>query len=758
MLRFLSLPLLTIVAVLQTALAESVDPITWDTAKHTFSRYCKECHGETTPDADLDLVSIDHKADLAAQPEKWTNILKALRTHYMPHPDGRELPLEKREPLIEKIRHELVLQAGDYAPTSAALRRLNRVEFSNTLNDLFFVEENWAESLPADDAGYGFDNIAAALSLSPLLLERYFDAAAQVAMHAVPQKVPASEWSISASNFKGGIKNGPTMWIVTSGNQRSAHHPIFFPAKGHYQLTLHLSAQQAGPEKARAELWIDGERLGTYEVTADRNDSPNTIQQVVQINKPGEHRVEVRMTKDYFNETETGKEDRNLIFHKVAIHGPTQTAKDLTSPFLDRHFKSLPERLSNQELRNGIHRFASRAFRRPIIDEEGDALWQVFQANVQGIEGDRRNGLYAVIDAVLTSPSFLFRVEGGPEIETNQEFALASWLSYFLWSSMPDDRLFDLALHNELQANLESEVQRMLADPRAVALADNFAGQWWRIRDLDFHKPDTQVYQGVDKALLAAMHEETRRFFAYVIEEDRPLLDFLTADYTFVNQRLASHYGIEDIKGKHFRKVSLKSTPRRGVWTQAGILTVTSHPNHTSPVLRGQWILENLIGLSPPPPPDNVPSLPNTDGKPDPSDLRSSLAQHRENPDCASCHNTMDPFGLALEHFDGVGVLRSAAERAKLTEDTLFDGTVIRNPIELAEYLETKRSKDFTRNVAKKLSIYASGRGLEWRDDAPLERIAEHAQSNSFKFSAMVQAIVNEFAPIRKPASLTQAP
>ena len=736
--------------------SEGEETFSWADADRVFNAYCYECHGGYATDADLDLINVDQQADTAANPERWAKVVQALRTHYMPHPDGKDMPPAARKKLISRIQLELTSLTMDYDPASASLRRLNRAEFSNTLNDLFLTEGNWAASLPADDAGYGFDNIAAALSFSPLLIERYFDVAAQIALIAVPQKLPENDWALSAGNFSGGSSRGQSIGIVSSGARNAARHRIFFPGNGSYDLSLELSAQQAGPEEARAQLWIDGEQVAEHEVTAGEGDIPELLTQTILIRKPGEHEVEVRFSNDYYHKDESGTEDRNLIFHGIRLRGPKQSAEDLRSPFLDRHFGSLPERLSMEQISNGIHRFASRAYRRPATVEEANALWSVFQANSYGPEGewDVRNGLYAVIDAVLTSPSFLFRFERELGSVREDSFALASWLSYFLWSSMPDDRLYDQAHSGQLHTNLESEVQRMLADPKAVALAENFAGQWWRFRDLDIHRPDTAVYETANKQLLAAMREETRRFFIYVLENDRSLLDFLSADYTFVNEQLATHYGLPNVKGREFRKVSLVDTPRRGVWTQGGILTVTSYPNHTSPVLRGQWILENLIGLSPPPPPDNIPSLPNTSGNPIPGDLRASLEQHRQNSDCASCHDIMDPFGLTLEHFDGVGALRTVAERRELSEETLFDGTVIRGPVDLARYLEEQRREDFVRNVARKLSIYASGRGLDWKDEATLQRITDYASERNFRFSALVQGVVNEFAPIPIPVSL----
>ncbi|MGC6425105.1 MAG: DUF1592 domain-containing protein [Lentimonas sp.] len=727
--------------------------ITWETTAKSLDKYCSECHSDDLPDADLDITSIDQRADLEANPEKWTRVLQALRTHYMPHPDGRNLPPQRRDELIQKISGELIQQAGKYDSISAQFRRLNRVEFSNTINDLLLIQGDWTKSLPADDAGYGFDNIAAALSISPLLIERYFSTAAEAAQLAVPRKMEPKVWDISGATFHGGNSGKNVRNIHAAGGKHSAKHTLFFPGKGSYKLTFKLSAQQAGPENAFAELRLGHELIGREEVTAAEGETPNTILKNIQIDTPGEHRLEVRLWKDYRKKTETGEDDRNLLLHGVEIEGPFQTAQDLRSPFLDRHFGSHPEKLSTQGLRDGIHRLTSRAFRRAVLPEEIEDLWAVFVTNSAYFSNDRNvhNGICAIIDAVLTSPSFLFRLEDPAQAD---DFGLATWLSYFLWSSMPDDQLFQLAFENELRNNLDAEIERMLKDPKATALAENFAGQWWRLRDLEFHRPDRSLYENASPELLVAMKEETERMFVHILQEDRPLQEFLTADYTFINERLAKHYGIPKVKGKQFRKVSLADTPRRGIWSQAGILTVTSYPNYTSPVLRGQWILENIVGLAPPPPPDNIPSLPGTEGKPEPSDLRASLALHRDNPDCASCHNIMDPFGLALEHYDAVGGLRDLEERKKITNEELFDGTEITGPADLATYFAETRSDDFIKNLAHKLAIYASGRGLDWRDEAAIQRIAEQTGDAGYTFSAMITAVANEFAPLREVASL----
>ena len=730
--------------------------ITWEQTAKSLDKYCSECHSNDLPDADLNITSIDQRSDLEAHPEKWTQVLQALRTHYMPHPDGRNLPPQRRQELIDKISGELIQQAGRYDSESAKFRRLNRIEFSNTINDLLLIKGDWTKSLPADDAGYGFDNIAATLSISPLLIERYFSTAAEAAQLAVPRSVDPDLWKISGPTFYGGTSGKNVRIIKQSGGKHSAKHTQFFPGRGSYKIKFTVSAQQAGLENAFVELRLGRKLIDRVEVSAAHGETPNTINRTIQIDAPGEHRLEVRLWKDYYKKTKTGKEDRNLILHDVEIEGPYQTTKDLRSPFLDRHFGSYPEALSTKELHNGIHRFASRAFRRAVSAEEAEDLWAVFLTNSQYLTSERNvhNGIYAVIDAVLTSPSFLFRLEDPAQAD---EFGLASWLSYFLWSSMPDDQLFELAFNNELLENLDTEIERMLKDTKATALAKNFAGQWWRLRDLDNHQPDREIYKTASPKLLAAMRKETEHMFVHVLQKNRPLLDFLTADYTFVNELLAKHYDIPEVKGTEFRKVSLKDTPRRGIWSQAAILTVTSYPNYTSPVLRGQWILENIVGLAPPPPPDNIPSLPDTDGKPDPSDLRASLALHRENPDCASCHNIMDPFGLALEHYDAIGGLRELDERKKISTEELFDGTEITEPADLAAYFVEERSDDFVKNLAHKLAIYASGRGLNWRDEAAIQRIAKHTSDADYSFTAMVEAVANEFAPVRKAVSMSDS-
>lgn len=726
----------------------------WADARKVMDRYCFDCHGLVGLDADLDLMEIANAKAFAKETARWPSILHALRTHYMPHRRGDPMPPDARSALAEFIHTEIVQAAADHLRGSATLRRLNRSQLRNTLEDLLYIDADFADRLPADDAGYGFDTTAATLRVTPMLLEKYFGAAAEASLRAVPVKMSPGTWSLSGGEFEGqGLRSG-AQTLTSAGRRSAAYQDLTFPAAGTYRLTAQLSAQQAGDELARAQLSFAGQVLTEAEVPAHFGEGLTEITAEVTINRPGRYEFVAEFLNDYYQpELPSGQNDRNLFFHGLALDGPYQTESELWTPFLQRYFGERPSELSLAVLRPGIELLASRAYRRPATPEELHALGETFDLGVKAADDNPREGLRALLEHLLTSPSFLFRDERGTE-----PFHLASWLSFTLWSSMPDDRLFALAAEGQLAANLEPEIRRMLADHRAHRLATHFAAQWWRYQDLSIHRPDDKTYPDFDKELGAAMQEETRRFFEHLIAVDGSLLDILDADYTFVNQRLARHYGLEGVEGPRFRQVSLEGLPRRGVWSHASVLTVTSHPTTTSPVLRGQWVLENLVGLAPPPPPDNVPSLPEKAAE-SPENLRASLTAHRRDPACASCHDIMDPIGLSLEHFDGIGRWRPDEERATVGTETFFDGAEISDPLDLARYLREERTENFLRNLAHKFAIYASGRGLDWRDEAALERITAYVKAHDHRLSALITAVSLEFAPTGSPlASASPAP
>jgi hypothetical protein len=395
-----------------------------------------------------------------------------------------------------------------------------------------------------------------------------------------------------------------------------------------------------------------------------------------------------------------------------------------------------------------VQQFATRAWRRPALESEVNDLMSLY--NVALKDNQPFDACVKLpLKAILVSPYFLFRGEVQPEPDNPQsihpidEFALASRLSYFLWSSMPDDELFSLAAQGQLRKNLDAQVRRMLADPKSQAFVENFAGQWLEIRNLKFAAPDHDTYPNFDPALLSSMQTETTLFFANIMRQDRSVMDFINGKYTFVNEALAKFYGLPNVTGDEFRQVSLEGTPRRGLLTQASILTITSNPTRTSPVKRGKWVLEELLGAPPPAPPPNVPDLKN-DGQSIASSLRQQMVEHRANPVCASCHARMDPIGFSLENFDGVGAYREKDGEFPIDPSgTLTTGENFQGPAELADILATTKKADFIHCLSEKMLTYALGRGVEYYDRPAIDEIVKQVEKNNDKFSSLILAIVN---------------
>jgi len=395
-----------------------------------------------------------------------------------------------------------------------------------------------------------------------------------------------------------------------------------------------------------------------------------------------------------------------------------------------------------------IGNFARRAYRRPVTKEEVDRLTGLYDfARAQGdsFEG----GVKMALEAVLVSPYFLFRGELQPEpnnprsVHPINEFALASRLSYFLWSSMPDEELFAQAERGTLRKNLEAQVKRMLRDPKSRVLVDNFAGQWLQTRNLKLMTPDKKLFPEFDDALRAAMQKETEMFFESIMREDRSVLDFLNADYTFANERLAKFYGISRVKGDEFQRVSLKGTQRSGVLSQGSVLVITSNPTRTSPVKRGKWVLENLLGTPPPPPPPDVPELSEAKDKVESGTLRQRMEQHRQSPICASCHARMDPIGFGLENFDAVGAWRDKDGNFAIDPTgNLVSGETFKGPADLANILMKKRKDDFVHCLSDKMLTYALGRGMEYYDKCAIEEVSKGVAKNRYKFSSMILEVV----------------
>jgi len=645
-------------------------------------------------------------------------------------------------------------------PGRVTIRRLNRAEYNNTIRDLVGVDFRPADDFPSDDVGYGFDNIGDVLSMPPILMEKYLAAAEAISEEAIVVGSSAGGQvktydSATLGSGAGGSPREDGTLILTSESEIAVTHS--FPRSAHYVIHVRASGDQAGPEPVKMAVRIDGKDLKTFPVTAQAG----TFQafQFKQNLKGGLRRLSVAFLNDYYqpNDPDPKKRDRNLIVESIAVEGPLYTAGEALPESHRKIVFRTPKTKSDvsEAAKAVIERFASRAFRRPISESDQASLVKLVELAIQ--HGDRyERGIQLAVQAILVSPDFLFRVEldsRGTKVQPRAgvpsggqligEYELASRLSYFLWSSMPDDELWKAAVSGSLRSGdvLDKQVRRMLHDPKAEALVDNFASQWLQLRNLKAVHPDRGRFPNFDEPLRQAMIRETELFFGSVMRNDFSILDFLDADFTYLNERLARHYGIPGIKGEQFRRVKLKGRDRGGLITQASILTVTSNPTRTSPVKRGRWVLEQLLGTPPPPPPPNVPTLKEDQKALTAATLRLRMEQHRAKVSCAVCHNKLDPLGFGLENYDAVGAWRDQDAGAAVdSSGTLPSGQSFRGPAELKSILKA-RSGEFTRCLTEKMLTYALGRGLEEYDHCAVDQIVKGLAANRYKFSALVLAI-----------------
>ena len=590
------------------------------------TKYCVDCHGGEEPTSDIGFDRFEDEATAKADRAVWEKVLDSLEADQMP-PDEEELrPIPEEVTVIRHWIETVVLGLdcqGSPNPGRVIARRLNRAEYANTIRDLLGVEVDAAGDFPADDVGYGFDNIGAVLTISPIHMEKYFAAARRISEAAI----------VDPTEPEKGAEKGNRAGELPESHRRI----VFVPAS-----------------------------------------------------------------------KEVSRRDRSRAI---------------------------------------LRRFVTRAYRRPAVNRDLDALLTLTDlAERQGESFEK--GIRLAVQAVLTSPNFLFRIEQDPEsaepgsVRRLNDYELASRLSYFLWSTMPDERLFELAERKALREHLDDEVARMLEDPKAQALVDNFAGQWLELRSLASITPDVESFPEFDDQLRSAMRRETELFFETMMREDRDIREFLDADFTFVNDRLAHHYEIPDIEGAQFRRVALTGEQRGGILTQASILTITSNPNRTSPVKRGKWILDQILGAPPPPPPPNVPELIETEQAAAELSLRDRLEVHRAKPECAVCHNRMDDLGFGFENYDPIGRWRSHdGEHLIDASGTLpgkksFDGSQ-----ELRGILKNN-GKPFARCLTEKMMIYALGRGLEYYDRCAVDKIVDALAKDDYRFSRLVIGIV----------------
>ena len=550
-------------------------------------------------------------------------------------------------------------------PGRVTVRRLNRDEYNNTIRDLLAIDFKPADDFPPDEVSFGFDNIGDALTISPVLMEKYLDAAEAISEQAIVTKPPV--WPpihrVNGDRLRRvSYENEPSNLRAVRGRlglYREGEGQLTFDARaaGEYQIRIRAHQDRAGPEHAHMALKIDGKEIQRVDVIG-QEERPITLKRRVKLAK-GEHLVAAGYMNNFNSDG-----DRNLFVHWVEIQGPLGSeAPPMPEPHR-RVIPAAPETGEERErARDLLRDFAGRAWRRPASAAEAERLGKL----VDLVMGDGENfatGMQVALQAVLTSPNFLYRwelddrVAAKPGVRELGGYELASRLSYFIWSSMPDERLFARAADGSLVKPdvLKSEALRLLKDPKSSAFIRNFSSQWLQTRNLDTIKPDPELFPEFDDELREAMKLESEMFFESIVRGDHSVLGLIDSDYTFVNQRLARHYGIDGVEGGQFRRVSLEPEHRRGgILGQASVLTLTSHATRTSPVNRGKWVLEQLLGTPPPPPPPNVPELEETKSADATASLRERLEMHRDHPDCAGCHAKMDPIGFALENFDAIG-------------------------------------------------------------------------------------------------------
>ncbi|MFO0841255.1 MAG: DUF1592 domain-containing protein [Gemmataceae bacterium] len=716
-------------------------------------KHCLRCHGDKVKKADLALHAFRDDASLLKGRKVWQGVLQAVQSGEMP-PQSRPRPSRAEiDTFLSTAKGVFDHAARDAKPDPGrvTVRRLNRAEYNNTIRDLVGVDFNPAEDFPSDDVGHGFDNIGDVLTLPPVLMERYLAAAETIMQRAIaidPPKPPRRP--VDALFLEPGPIREVAWRPIEQGRGGGALHTLYnLTMDGEYTFRVRAHGESPDAEPPRIALKIDGVELKAFDVKDTVKNRGKSYEVTTPLKRGGR-----RALVTVVNPKAADGKERKVFVQSFSLVGPADTRPESHRRLL----AVTPGRSQAEQTREVLERFATRAYRRPASREEVDRLVALAQKH----GGKWEAGIQFAMQAVLVSPKFLFRVEpddrpADPGPHPLGEYQLASRLSYFLWSSMPDDELFALAAKGQLAANLDAQVRRMLKDPKAVALVENFALQWLQLRRLQGHAADPKLFPTFSDPLRAAMLKETELFFWEVVREDRSVLDLIDGKFTYVNGLLARHYGLEDKlpaesgrgfgrrggrggRGGGFVRVDLSGTDRAGVLTHASVLTVTSNPTRTSPVKRGKWVLEQILGTPPPPPPPDAPEL--DDKNQLTGTLRQQMEQHRKNPACANCHAKMDPLGFAFENYDAVGRFRKEdGKHAIDASGVLPDGKVFNGPRELRVILKDKKDL-FARCLAEKMLTYALGRGLEHYDNPSLDEITAGLARNDFRFSALVTGVV----------------
>ncbi len=738
-----------------------------DTVQPILDRHCLACHGEHLQMADLRFDGFSDEAEAVRHPHVWDDVLRMTTAGKMP-PPGTEPPsageIKALTEWVNSRRSAMEAHRKD-RPGRVTARRLNRVEYNNTVRDLLGVDLRPADSFPVDDSGYGFDNIGDVLSMSPMLMEMYLNAAGKLARTAIwerPRIATPTRYRIQAVRDAGNpAAIGEVSPFTADGSMQLRHS---FPAAGFYEFAFgatdrRLRSEEDGryladtppPPPRLMTMTIDSSRMATKAVEAVNYFKRS--ERVTHRIQPGKREIWLGFI-DYDGKPVNPNaefESRKLWVDYLEINGPYDAEP---MPLPASHRKIITCRPTGEEpwqpyAERIVRNLTRRAFRRPPSDQELDRLMRLAVDSMRG--GDSFEGMIqTVLQAVLVSPEFLFRIERDAAPETSgsrviDSHELATRMSYFLWSSMPDDELFaaaDAGLAASTAA-VRTQTSRMLADPKSSALIENFAGQWLQLRNLDRVQPDSERFPEFDEDLRQAIRKETELFFESVVREDRSILEFLDSDFAYLNERLARHYGIDGIEGQAFRRVTLPNRDRGGLLGQASMLTVSSYPTRTSPVLRGLWVLENILGQRPPPPPPDVPELEVREGEIG-GTLRQQLEAHRSNEGCMSCHLVMDAIGFGLENYDAVGKWRTADGNLPVdSSGTLPGGHSFESPDQLRRILVETEADSFARTLTKKLLSYALGRGVTRHDNPTVDSILRKLAKSGYRFSALIDGIIN---------------
>jgi hypothetical protein len=742
-------------------------------------RYCVNCHNEVDLAGDVDFDGLDIN-NVGKDPATWEKAVRKLRVRAMPpHRDDIIRPDEREyTALLTYLETSLNAHAAKHPDPGRpeTFHRLNRTEYQNAVRDLLALDVDAASMLPGDNASHGFDNVNVG-ELSPTLLDQYISTARKVSRLAVgtPVRTPGAQSVVLPLDL---TQNDQVDEALPLGTRGGVSFRYVFPQDGEYEFQIRLTRDRDDrieglAEPHQIELMVDGARLQLFELPAlttaqtqsaayadKEGDADGRLRGRFPI-VAGPHTVAVAFLKKPSVLSEAARQpffaDYNgrtmVAVFSVSVAGPYNARGAGDTPSRRSIFSCAPRAAQDEAAcaRTIVSTLARKGYRRPVTTAEVDELLGFYKdARAEG--GGFENGIEMALRALLVSPQFLFRIERDPAgIPANTPYRLsdveiASRLSFFLWSSIPDEPLLDVAARGTLQQPrvLERQVRRMLADPRSDALVTSFAAQWLHLRNLSASHPDPRLFPDFDDNLRQAFRRESELFFDSIKRDDRSVLDLLRADYTFVNERLAKHYRLPHVYGNHFRRVTLpKDSPRRGLLGHASILTVTSYGDRTSPVQRGKWILENLMGLTPPPPPPDVPALKERVTGDKVLTMRQRIAQHRENPACAGCHNLMDPIGLATENFDAMGQWRTLEDGMPVdASGGLPDGASFTGIEGLRDGL-LRRPELFAGTLTEKLLTYAVGRGLEPADAPAVRAIVRASSTGDYRFSSLILGVVN---------------